>query len=106
MHTGYWWESQKERATTKIKTKMGDNISMDLEDVGWDGMDWMDLAQDREHWRALVIAVMKLWVSREAEKLLSSCTTGGPKRRIQLNVVSYTDVFQEVVDMIMILGGN
>jgi hypothetical protein len=32
--------------------------SMDLREIGWDGMDWIDLAQDREQWRALVNAVM------------------------------------------------
>jgi hypothetical protein len=30
--------------------------------VGWDGMDWIDLAQDRDQWRALVNTVMNLWV--------------------------------------------
>jgi hypothetical protein len=33
------------------------NIKMNLE-VGWEGMDWIDLAQDRDRWRALVNAVM------------------------------------------------
>jgi hypothetical protein len=37
-----------------------DNIKMDLRDIGWDGMDWFDLAQDRDQWRALVNAVMNL----------------------------------------------
>jgi hypothetical protein len=37
-----------------------DNIKINL--IGWDGMDWIDLAQDRNQWRALVNAVMKLWV--------------------------------------------
>jgi hypothetical protein len=39
-----------------------DNIEMDLRETGWDGMDWIDLAQDRDQWKALVNAVMKLWV--------------------------------------------
>ena len=38
-----------------------DNIKMDLREVGW-GMYWMDLAEDRETWRALVNAVMNLRV--------------------------------------------
>jgi hypothetical protein len=37
-----------------------DNIKMDLREIGWDGMDWIDLAQNREHWRALVNTVMSL----------------------------------------------
>jgi hypothetical protein len=38
------------------------NIKMDLREVGWDGMDWIDLAQDRDQWRALVNTVMNLRV--------------------------------------------
>ena len=38
-----------------------DNIKMDLREVGW-GMNWIDLAEDRDIWRAVVIAVMNLCV--------------------------------------------
>ena len=38
------------------------NIKMDLNDVGWEGLDWNCLAQDRDRWRALVNAVMNLRV--------------------------------------------
>jgi hypothetical protein len=39
-----------------------DNIKMDLRVIGWDGMDWTVVAQDREQWRALVNTVMNLRV--------------------------------------------
>jgi hypothetical protein len=39
-----------------------DNIKMDLREIGWDGVDWVDLAQDGDQWRALVKTVMNLRV--------------------------------------------
>jgi hypothetical protein len=39
-----------------------DNIKMDLRKIGWGSMDWIDLAQDRDQWRALVNTVTNLWV--------------------------------------------
>jgi hypothetical protein len=38
-----------------------DNIRMDLGEVGWCSVDWIDLAQDRNRWRALVYSVLNLW---------------------------------------------
>jgi hypothetical protein len=38
------------------------NIKMDLREIGWDGMDWIDLAQDRNQWRALVNTIINLRV--------------------------------------------
>ena len=39
-----------------------DNIRMDLQEVGWGYKDWIGLAQDRDRWRTLVIAVMNVRV--------------------------------------------
>jgi hypothetical protein len=38
------------------------NIKMDLREIGWSGMDWIDLAQDRDQWRALMNMEMNLRV--------------------------------------------
>jgi hypothetical protein len=47
MHIGYWWEIQKNRDHWEDQDVGGvDNIKMDLREIGWDGMDWIDLAQD------------------------------------------------------------
>ena len=40
------------------------NIKVDLLEIGWEGMDWIDLAQYRDRWRAFVNAVMNLRVPK------------------------------------------
>jgi hypothetical protein len=40
-----------------------DNIKMDLREIGWNDVDWIDMAQDRDQWRALVNTVLKLRVA-------------------------------------------
>jgi hypothetical protein len=51
------------RPLGRPRRKWEDNIRMDLREMGWGGMDWIDLAQDRDQWRALVNTVMNLRVS-------------------------------------------
>jgi hypothetical protein len=41
---------------------MEDNIKMELQEIGWGRRDWMELAQERVSWRALVGTVRKFWV--------------------------------------------
>jgi hypothetical protein len=62
-----------------------DNIKMGLREIGWDGMDWIDLTQDMDQWMALVNAVMNLRVPQNAGKFLSGCTIGSYSRRAQLH---------------------
>jgi hypothetical protein len=45
-----------------IRRKWEDNIKMELQEVGFGGVDWIELDQDRDMWRALVAAVMNLRV--------------------------------------------
>jgi hypothetical protein len=58
-----------------------DNIKMDLREIGWDGVDWIELAQNKEEWRALVNTVMNLRVTKNTWKFLSKCTIGRFSRR-------------------------
>jgi hypothetical protein len=50
------------RPLLRPRHRWGDNIKMDLQEVGFGGMDWIDLAQSRDRWQALVNAVVKLRV--------------------------------------------
>jgi hypothetical protein len=50
------------RPLERPRRRWEDNIKLDLREIGWDGMDWIDLTQDRDQWRALVNTVMYLLV--------------------------------------------
>jgi hypothetical protein len=50
------------RPLGRPRRRLEDNIRMDLREIGWGGMDWIDLAQNRDQWRVLVNMVMNHWV--------------------------------------------
>jgi hypothetical protein len=56
-------KAEGKRPVGRPRRRWVDNIKMDLREIGWGGTDWIDLAQDRDQWRALVNTVMKLRVS-------------------------------------------
>jgi hypothetical protein len=89
MHIEYWWESQKEKSLERPRRRWLDNIKINLKLIGWGGMDWIDLAQDRDQWSALVNTEMNLRVPQNARKFSNSYTTGGYSGRAQLHEVSY-----------------
>jgi len=60
------------RPLGRRRHKWKDNLKMDLQKVGCEGMDCIDLAQDWDRWWALVNAVKHLWVLYNARNFLSS----------------------------------
>ena len=60
------------RPLGRPKRRWEDNIKLDLQELGCGGMDWIDLAQDRDRRRALVNAIMNLRVPYNAGNLLTS----------------------------------
>jgi len=62
---GVYWvlvgRPEGKRPLRRPRLRWEDNIKMDLQEVGWGNMDWIELAQDRDRWRAPVNAVMNLW---------------------------------------------
>jgi hypothetical protein len=55
-------KSEGKRPLGRTRSRREDNIKIDLEEVGFGGMDWIELAHDSGRWRALVNAVMSLRV--------------------------------------------
>jgi hypothetical protein len=55
-------KSEDMRPLRRPRRRWVDNIKMDLLEIGWGGVDWIGLAQDRDKWEALVNVVMNLRV--------------------------------------------
>jgi hypothetical protein len=62
-YTIFWLEKPEvKRPLGRPRRKCKDTIRMDLRKTGWEGVEWMHLAQDRKEWRALVNRVMNIRV--------------------------------------------
>ena len=59
---GFGWKPEGKRQLGRPRRRWEDNIKTDLQEVGCGGVDWIDLAQDRDRWREHVTAVMNLVV--------------------------------------------
>jgi hypothetical protein len=53
---------QEKRQLGRLRRRWEDNIGMYVREVGWEGVDWMHVAKDRDQWRAVVNTVMNLLV--------------------------------------------
>jgi hypothetical protein len=63
MHTKCWSENLKGRESWEdLGIDWEYNIRMSLGEIGWEGVDWINLAQDRDQWWAFVNTVVNIWV--------------------------------------------
>ena len=75
MHTWFWWANLKERDHLEDVCVDGRIIlgcMFNKCDWGGGGMDWFDVAQNRDRWHALTNAVMYFWLSQNAGNFLTS----------------------------------
>jgi hypothetical protein len=81
-------KAEGRRPLRKPRRRWVDNIRMDLVEMGWGGVGWIGLAQDRDRWRALVNSVLNLPVSRNAGKPSSVQTTTDLSNSAQVHKVT------------------
>ena len=63
MYTEIWWrKTEGKRPLGRFRSRREDNCKMDLQEMGRGCKKWIELAQDRDRWRALVNAIMNLRV--------------------------------------------
>jgi hypothetical protein len=63
---------ERKRPLGRPRRRWEDNIGMDFREIGWEGVDWSHLAQDRDQWQALVNTVMNLRVPYAMGNFLTS----------------------------------
>jgi hypothetical protein len=64
MRKKYWSENLKRKTPLgRSSRRLEDNIRMDPREIEWEDVCWTYLAEDKDHWRALVNMVMNIWVS-------------------------------------------
>jgi len=61
---------RKPEGKRPLRHRWDDNIKLNLQEVGCGGMDWIDVAQDRDRWRGLVNMIVNLWVPLNAGNYL------------------------------------
>jgi len=65
-------KTKGKRLLGRVRRIWEDNTRMDPREIGWEGVNWMHLDQDGDHWRASVNMVINVWVPQKAENVWSS----------------------------------
>jgi hypothetical protein len=79
---------ERKRILRRPRPRWENNIKLDLQEVTYEGMDWINVVQDRDSWRAVVNAVMNLRVPQNAGNFLTSSQSVSFSRRTLLHGVS------------------
>jgi hypothetical protein len=82
------WKPEGKRPHGWTRRRCEDGIRMDCKEVGWEGVDWIHLVQDKDQWWALVNIVINLRVPYKAGNFLTSWVTLNLSRRTLLRGVS------------------
>jgi len=68
----FGWKTQGKTSLGRLRRRWEDNITMDVRVIGWEGVDWLHLAQTRDQWRAVVNTVMNLQNPQTAGNVLTT----------------------------------
>jgi hypothetical protein len=79
---------ERKRPLWRHRRRWEDNIKMDLQEIGCEYMDWIELALNRDMWRELLNAVMNLWAANNVVNFLTSCKQVSFSRRTLFHGVS------------------
>ena len=86
---------ERKRPLGRPRREWEDNTKMDLQELGCEGMDWIELAQDRNRWRALVNAVMNYnWINQLSNTTIWWLDICCSLHRYQLHVSALMAIFR------------
>jgi hypothetical protein len=83
---------RKKEPLGRQRRRWVDYIKIDVRDIGWGGIDWIDLAQDSNQWRILLNTGLNLWSPYIFRKFFNSCTSSYFSRRAQVYQVNLVSV--------------